>query len=238
MVVPKGWNKKPYAAFKGKKSSIFRRTSFTPFASQVPTLRVPRNMMPYNRERENLTNIVRTCVKDQYANVTAPVALAYSFQLSDLPGYTDFTNLYDRYRILKVEITFSCSWDSSDMTAQSVIGSPNMQLPLCVFAEDWDNVTPPTSIGNIMQHSEAKTFRLKGSQRFVVYPRPLNVTNSGLYADAGGSDGKPVWCSTDFAGVEHFGVKLWMNNWQLGTGAVSPQCTMVCRYFLQCSNMK
>ena len=52
---------------------------------------------------------------------------AYDFKLSYLPAYTDFTNLFDQYRIVKVKIEFI-----PNLTGNGAPGTP-----VCIASSIW-----------------------------------------------------------------------------------------------------
>jgi hypothetical protein len=199
--------------------------------------------MPVARERENLTNVVREyTVQASPYNTSSDTLLGFAFQINQLPNYTDF-DIYDRYRIMKVELTFMPSWGPAEpaLAGNAVVGpfvsTTGTFCPDLLLAEDWDNATaaPRTSLQCYANH---KHVLLDRPRTFTVYPRPLQVTTSGLYADAGGSDGKPVWLSTDFFGVQHFGTKAVIGPNVYGSpGTPGPYLTIFAKFYVQFSGM-
>ena len=232
------WYKKPFKAPRKKDSA--RSTQSVPFSAQVPTIkyRIPRALKM--RERSNLTNFTRQLESNQLIlNSNIANGYGFVFTLNMLPNYTDFTGLYDRYRILKVEITLMPTFNSSDPTTTAdgnypIVGSGNFYIPWVMVAEDWDQASPPTSESQMLTYDNMRLLTMDKTKKFTVYPRPLLVTTSGLYADAGGSNGEPTWCSTQFAGVNHYGLRLLTGPNAFNPGANPPTIRVFMKFFFQC----
>lgn len=151
------------------------------------------------------------------ASTTVETDAAYSFQLSDLPNYTEFTLLYDEYRIDKVVMTVIPDTQQTLTTA----GQGN-----CVMWSvlDYDDATALTVLA-LQQYETCKTHNsIKPFTRTVV-PRWAKAVYSGAFTSFSSGSG---WIDSASAGVQHYGIKLGIAT-QQGT---SNTYTIVCDYYV------
>lgn len=136
-----------------------------------------------------------------YSRVSASgageVDTAYSFQLSDLPNYTEFTNLFDEYRIDKVTMVFYP--DTQDATPASGTGNTVVYSVL-----DYDDANA-IAISALEQYDTMKTHNgLKPWGRSVV-PRFAVAAYAGTFTSYSSKAG---WVDCNSAGVQHYGIKI------------------------------
>lgn len=159
---------------------------------------VPRNLA------QKIVSIKRTYQAADY-NSNASVysaANSYSVALSACPGYTDFTNLFDSYRIVKVRIDFM----------PNLTGNPANALPglynMFHMAVDHTDVSVPSQSGDVLQYDQ---------HRSVQPYRPFSITwkpapSSAYYNSATLSGYGPVpgaWIDSSSPAVPHYGLKTW-----------------------------
>lgn len=114
-------------------------------------------------------------------------------QLDDLPGYTEFTALFDLYRFDKLQIDF--------IPTQQTGYSGNL-----VTVIDYNDASVPVSIANLMQYQTAQQNAAGSTVRRVFTPRIDLAAYSGSaftsYATAA-----MQWIDTASPDVIHYGVK-------------------------------
>lgn len=129
-----------------------------------------------------------------------------SWQILNLPNYTELTALYDQYRIDWIEMEFFYSINSSSGTT-----SP---LPIIYLAKDYDDPGSAT-VTALQQYESCQTWQLgdqRGTGKKVIRVRPnvdINVYNtpaSNGYARSG-----PIFIDTQSPNVPHYGVKIAMD---------------------------
>jgi len=136
-------------------------------------------------------------------------ALAFT---APLPSYTEYTALYDNYRIDKVEIMAMTTYDGNNVTAGTVVG----QLPYIVFTEDYDDASATTAT-EIMQYTTAKWTNLttgttgKPMKLMSITPRAqmqmyAATTNNLAMAPA------KLWLDAGSPSIPHFGFKMALDN--------------------------
>lgn len=134
---------------------------------------------------------------------------AFQFQLTDLPAYSDFQNLFDQYRIDQVDI------EVSQVQNAASAGNPASQMMTIMYAPDFDDANVPTLASNLTERQRMKqwTFRGDGKPlRISVQPRvavplyragitsPYSVASQQTFIDMADSD------------VPHYGLKFWIQD--------------------------
>lgn len=130
---------------------------------------------------------------------------AYSFKLNDLPGYADFTGLYDRYRIKAVKMTF-LPRISQQTVAGGVVAATQIAPPIgtCI---DYDDANTPTDITTLQQydsfriHHEFKPFKI------FIRPRLASALYNGAVFTAYGNAPGKQWIDVASPDVPYYGVK-------------------------------
>lgn len=129
----------------------------------------PSCMMPGPTTK--VYNFERTLYQGPMIVGTVDKGWSFSFTLGNFPGATEFTQLFDLYRMKSLEITFS------------LIGVQLISPTLC-FMADYDSFTTPTSLDAVAQRPH-KRVTLSASQptfTFKLKPRVMLVsqTSSGV----------------------------------------------------------
>lgn len=123
---------------------------------------------------------------------------AYYFRLADLPNSSDFTNLFDQYRIDKVTIRFMPRANSSE-------AGTNQGMVKLFITLDRDDITTPTSISEMLQND---TCKVSPSTRIVSRTlKPKFAQEVFQSAVSTGYGARSGWldCSNNL--VQHYGVK-------------------------------
>lgn len=145
-------------------------------------------------------------------------AFSYHFKLSDLHNHTEFTSMYQWYKILWVKLHFmprqetypsvnaAHANDSFDGTGPSI-----SQAPLMVLASDKTDESLFTSFDDACAHEGAKVHMFNSGNELTTWlvPKP-----TGLLGTAGSEvvfqQPSPKWITTDNATVPHYGVKAFV----------------------------
>lgn len=129
--------------------------------------------------------------------------IAYGFTLADLPGYLEFTALFDRWRITNVEAMLMYQQTSSAST---------FAFPLLLLSDDFnDNLTP--ALETVLLERENLQTHAFGTAnniyRHSLKPRVLAL--------GGGSsqsiEVKDGWVDCLTPTVDFYGLKLWLVNY-------------------------
>jgi len=131
---------------------------------------------------------------------TGVTANGFSFSLSNLPNYTEFTSLYDQYRILQASVSFLPYANSS--SSGSVTGS----FPgIIASAIDYDDASLPGTT-DLQQYESYK--RNPAFLEFVrtIKPRVAIATYNGSTFTGYANQYAP-WIDANSPNVPHYGLK-------------------------------
>lgn len=126
----------------------------------------------------------------------------YMFILTDVPNYTDFTNLYDFYKIAAVKLNILPVYSGVDASsiASGAIGSYNSWSSMRFFScIDYNGNTTPTTIDTIRSYQNCKTSRyITGHRRYAKFYNSYEGSNG-----VGGYGKNSSWYRTNEPNVEY-----------------------------------
>lgn len=131
---------------------------------------------------------------------------SHYFSLNNITTTSDFTSLFDRYKIVGVKYRIYYHQNSADVSGGQL-------LPMIQYSIDNDDAAAPSSIASITSRGDCKTKILGGQQYISLYIRPKVATTafqSGV-SSAYAVD-KAKWINSAYPNVEHYGIKVWCNN--------------------------
>lgn len=165
----------------------------------------------YRRQRPvggRIYDFVRSFVSVNAIALTNTIDTLTGFQyaLNQLPNYTEFTSLYDEYRIKYIKVEFLPKFDSVVMP--DVTGVTNTARMGYLFsAVDYDDSSSPSSLETILQYQTMK--RTKTSD---VHSRYWSPCTAKEYYVSGVSSGygreKAPWLDCESVSVPHYGLKI------------------------------
>lgn len=156
---------------------------------------------------------------------SADTFYGYSFALSDLPNYTEFTNLFDEYRIVRVSMRFMRSRIQVNNTA-------TITVPYFLSLVDKDDSAAPASYNEMLQHPDCRIKDCSRNLYLSFVPRfSMNIYNG--VTDAYGS--RVGWIDCSNASVPHYGVKI-----GFGTSAAANQYSYIVwfKYKVLCRGLR
>lgn len=139
---------------------------------------------------------------------------AMRFMLKSVIESSDLTQLFDRYKIKGVKLKFL--YQSNLANSDSTTGTN--ALPIMSYSFDGDDDTNPTSYTDLARKQYTKQKILNGNYFFSIYLKP-RVTKE-VYRTAlttGYTSEKACWLDCNNDDIAHFGLKLWINNWNPGS---------------------
>lgn len=190
--------------------------------------RVVRRTRPM-RFRRPRPSVAALSVRRSYnyfeVGAAGPVYAGYSYNLSSIPGYINFTNLFDQYRINLIVLKFWLRIELPDATTDVI--------PKLFYAKDYNDVNTPTSIAEVRQYSNHKCVKLSTYRPVVVKLRPatLSLIYNGLTSAYSSNWRK--WLQTTAASVPHYGLKCAIDLLPVGQ-AVDVEAT----YYMSFKNAK
>jgi len=122
-----------------------------------------------------------------------------SILLSSLPNSSEFTNLFDQYRIDYVEVTFRPQYNMSTISSQS-----SQVNPVLYTVIDYDDATNVAAVTDLQQYSNCKECRFDETCVRRFQPRIAQAVYSGAFTSFGNTRG---WVDCASAGVQWYGIK-------------------------------
>jgi len=189
-----------------KKSTRSRRVRKSNGAKVVdPTKVLYVNTGPISNK---VYKVLRWNVATTFTNsITVDTFFSQAITLDSIQGYTDFTSLYDQYRIMRVDTHLIPEFhvNTTTLTNLSVLWS-------CV---DYDDDTVPASINEVQQFQNARVYANDGQTKIVSYkPHIAVAAYSGTFTSF--TNMAAQWIDAASPSVKHYGLKLAMST---GSGA-------------------
>lgn len=150
---------------------------------------------------------------------------AYNFSLNDVPNSTEFTSLYDMYKINAIKIEFL-----PQQTQSISIGSVNNPNASSRFFSviDYNDGSAPTSIDELRQYQTCKyTPILQPHKRIIYKPKILDTNGFSI----------SPWMSTASPSANYFGLKVAVEPMD-STSTTSMMYTVEVTYYLSFKQVK
>lgn len=138
------------------------------------------------------------------ASSAADVYGSNVFSLNAIPNHTEFTALYDQYKINMIKIQYIPRGNSTDIQTGTTTGQSTGLFTVL----DYDDNNVPTSIDELMQYQNMKMSRSHQIHKRIIKPLArINVVGS-LGAGVNGMYGhRNPWIDCNSPNVPHFGIK-------------------------------
>lgn len=185
-----------------------------------------RRVYKNRRARKSAKRINRSATGLHYfkrkfvvANITASTnavgvqtnaAGALTFALSSLPSSTDYTSLFDQYKITGVKLDFIPFGDTVNLPITSMTGSSSLISPggPLILAPDYDDATTPATASLLLEYQSCKVIPVPKRHRMYVRPKFAMEVYNGVSSAYGARSG---WLDCANSNVAHYGVKYYMN---------------------------
>jgi len=241
------------AGYKRSRSgSIVRRGGDS--LRRLQSRRIPRQVTinaPYRFVRHGETITVKNVsgpVFDNTTIVTAGSAVddfnsiqfgwGQFFALSQVSNYTEFTRLFDQYRIDKIVLNFKFQANAVDVTQRG--GAKGGILPILYYTQDLDDGTAPASQDDLLQYQQCKSRILNGNDAFSMVIKPGVSRQVYQGATSGYEMARSPKIDNGYPDVQHYGIKCWVRNWMSNGVATDDNCklTMEPVYHLSMFNVR
>lgn len=157
----------------------------------------------------------RTYMVDYSVNDTL-TNYASMFRLNDLPSYTEFTNLFDQFRITGVKINFIFDKNTSLISlSPTEVHNPN--IPNLVWVYDFDDASALANMTDYEQYESFKCKQLIRPIRLFIRPKPSMAAYAGAAWNGYMQGSNKVWIDCSTPGVEYYGIK-WATSGEMGGG--------------------
>lgn len=163
-----------------------------------------------------------------YVNNIGGVGQAYAFQLDQVPAYTDFTSLFDQYRIVQVRVRFI-------PTGQQEIVPTETSYPEILSCIDYDDATVPGNADTLRQYSTCMICPVGTYFERVIRPRFATSAYSGVFGSFAIAP-QTQWIDAASPSVQYYGLKTYVTPPTITTGNITLYNTE-CEYTIQCRNV-
>ena len=166
---------------------------------------VPKTMERPFEANSDVIRLSRWVMSPIYPSSTASIPTAFNFKLNNLPGFTDITNMYDQYRITRVDVFYEpCSF-AGPTTATGNVGA----ITLLTRVDFDSNVTQTFDQLRECQNTQVHGAFERWEHSFVpkISQMAYNGATSTGYTVAQGNP----WVATSNPDVEYYGFKFAYN---------------------------
>lgn len=196
-----------------------------------------------NKVRRQVHMFKRTAYLGTYtaqisaAGIATPIATAHTFQLNQLPGVTDFTSLFDQYKITGVKLQYTPTASEGIINpaanASAALGYSRVHSVI-----DYDDATAPPSEDALLEYGSHKSTAPFQTHTRFIKPKMLQEVWNG----AGGSAYAPKgsqYLDMTYTSVPHYGLKVWVSapNTFFGT-ANTISYKVYATYYFTCKNTR
>jgi len=161
----------------------------------------------------------------------------YSFKLDNVINPTDFTNLYDSYKINKV--TLYLERQINQTNSASLFAPSNKRIRV---VHDYNDNNLLTNEDQYLEYSNCKSYPAVGNRPITItlYPKINNgVLNAGGGVNAFTSmSSSKVWLNVDDDEVPHFGLKIFIPAQIAGATEAVPLFVVRAKYHISLKNSK
>lgn len=166
-------------------------------------------------------------------------SFAVAFCLADIPSYSEFTNLYDHYRINGVALRFTPVF--TDVPQSSTAATSNTGAMMHMIY-DFDDLTVPgtneAAVDTLREYPTYKTYNLASNRTFKKYIRPKLQTvvyGSGAFGVRTEVKGRP-WIDANDVNANYFGLKGIIELYQLNANISYFPIKVEATYYLAFKN--
>lgn len=124
-----------------------------------------------------------------------------------VPGNTEFTNLFQQYKIEKVRIKLVPSRNMATYDNGIPVTPGFPVFTTCLQVIDYDDNTAPTTVAPLQEHSECKIMMMDGIKSTTLYPKFIGVVTGAPGTTVAGPTARGFLdCSQP--NIEHNGIKF------------------------------
>lgn len=175
------------------------------------------------------TDVASQAILDNGSNSTM------TFALSQLPSYTEFTNLFDQYKINCVVLKMRFLNQIPDRVDSSTgVGRANFHY--CI---DYNDSVGYTTVSQFAQVSNYRVHALNGERDWSIkiFPKCQKQIYVGLASTGYGPT--KSWINTADAAVPHYGLKYLIESGVAGVGENTIGILQIqAKYYISCKNVK
>lgn len=165
---------------------------------------------------------------------------SFFFRLNDLSNFTEYTNLFDVYRITGIKLMFRPNTNVAfinNMQAPSTVAT--IKIPRLYVCFDMDD-TGVITIETLRQKSYCKVKNATVSWNWFIRPRWANIAYETNLVSGYTVGGQKKWLNSNNPGIPHYGIKWGIEPF----GTVDPNIVgpfsikVEAVYYFQCKSLQ
>jgi len=204
-----------------------------------------RRRIGYRRKTQNkVHSFVRWCDKDTQFGSNSPTGVisetgsdqhqSYEFRLSNLVNVSDFSNLYDMYKINKIQLMLEPVWQSNGSFNLNL----NIQSRKIRVVHDYNSNNVLANEDDYLEYSNCKSYSPLRLIKITLYPKINNKVEGNLGTDAYTSiNSNKVWLDMGATNVPHQGIKIFIPE-DISNVEQVPLFKVRAKYWISCKNSK
>lgn len=146
---------------------------------------------------------------------------ALTFKFNQIPNYTEFTNLFDEYRINMIKVEFVPNFTGSDVNpATTAVAVPNFHTVI-----DHDSAASPANLDELLQYPNYKRTRGQSIHKRIWRPTVTLDVEGTVSASAKFKQ----WINCALPALDHYGIKYFVD--QVTGGNICTWRTYTTLYF-------
>lgn len=169
---------------------------------------------------------------------SAPLSQVAQFRLSDVPGASEFTTLYDQYQIKAVKYTLIPKFTNMTLNVNPAGGAINSAILGNVWSViDYDDLTPALTLNQLLEYQNTKRTQMNKLHSRYFKPKVLTgiVNSAGVVLNNTAKKNQWLDCAT--SSTPHYGLKIWFDA-VAGTTTTEVQYDLVVKYYLAFKNVR
>ena len=137
----------------------------------------------------------------------------------NVPGYTEFTGLFDQFRIHHVDVKLYFSNNTSTTASNTTF------LPTLYYSEDNDNSSSTFTLESIQQRGNVKLLQLGSNgntnniRTIKVNPSPAVATYNGTFS-AYSQPNRKQWIDCTYPDTQHYGMRIFWDTDATASAAI------------------
>lgn len=143
------------------------------------------------------------------AGVATPIANAHQFSLSQLPGVSEFSNLFDQYKITGARIQYTPA-ASEGIIQPGVNASAALGYSRVHSVIDYDDASAPSSEDQLLEYGSHKSTAPFATHSRYIKPKVLHE----IYRSAVATSYAPrasTYLDMTNTDIPHYGIKVWVS---------------------------
>lgn len=182
-----------------------------------------------SKKTPNYHHFKRSFKKIDISIVGSAYGLGYAFRFNELPNSTEFSSLFEQYRLDSVKIKFFYSIDAVTTNAGS--------NGFLYYFLDMNDANNPSSVNEFYEtnYKQLPLTKCDGTKQANIYfrPRVSNEVYRSLTTTSYATPNKNPWLDLSYTDVPHFALKIgWDGN------ASSGSLRGICTYYFTCRYLK